>query len=106
MKRIEKISNAIHDGVISNRWSSMVDWYRVILLDDTEKERYVIKFYLNYLTEELDLIKFQNKLNKILEGIEDNVLVKLDKEFNFITYIDRINRIDNTIEIIAKSESV
>lgn len=105
MKKIERISKIIHDGILSNFYTRMVDWFSVSELDD-ENESYLIKFYINFIIDdENGLDEFKYDIEKIVEEIENNVIIKLDNEF-FVTTIKKVNLNESNIEIILISEKV
>lgn len=107
MRKLEKINQSIHEGVISNYYSRMIDCYTVKEFTSQEKEFYEIKFYVKFIvSEEFGLSEYRYDIEKIVEAIEDNVLIKLDREFCFITYIEKVNRFDDSVEIVAIAESV
>lgn len=105
MKKIEKISNIIHERILSNFYTRMVDWFSVSELEG-ENESYLIKFYINFIIDdENGLDEFKYDIEKIVEEIENNVIIKIENEI-FVTTIKKVNLKESSVEIILISEKV
>lgn len=104
MKKIERISKIIHDCISKDFYTSLLDWYRVTELK--ENDLYEIRLYKNFFPDdESDLEEFKHDIEKIVETLERNVLIKLDDEFYFTTITD-VNVDNSTLEIVVTSEKV
>lgn len=103
MEKLEKISKLIHERIISNFYSRLVDWYKV---SELEEGLYEIRFYINFIIDEdTGLEKFKYDIEKIVEAIEENVILKLDNEL-YITIIEKVNCNDSTVEIVVLSRKI
>ena len=105
MKNIERINNAIHQKIMSNFYSRLVDWYRV---NELESERvYEVKFYVNFLVDDVHGIKAKEEdIKEIVKAIEENALMKIEKNY-YVLIINKWDIIEESIlEITAICEKI
>lgn len=109
MKNVEMVSKAIHEKIMSNFYSRMVNWYRV---NELESEKmYEVKFYVNFLdvlvlNDEQGIKEFERVIEQLLKAIEDNALMKIDNNYHILVISD-IDIIDNSIlEITTICEKI
>lgn len=104
MKKIEQISNSIHELIVSNFYLGLIDWYKVIEVEELEK--YEIRMYKNFITtDELSMKEFEEDIKEIVKALEEKTLMKIGNEY-FINIINKVNVIDETLEIILISEKI
>ncbi len=104
MEKIEKITDVMKQKILSNSYTRMVDWMKITELE--ESNLYEIRLYTNFtITDDLGMEKFRNKIERLVEEIEKNTLLKVDNEFYFTT-INKADVINSTLEIILMCEKI
>lgn len=110
MKKIERISNVIHEAVLSSFWIRMINRSSVKKLDNSVKrDCYEISLHLsfsNIITEGLGLSEFNADINAVIKAIESVLIPKLDSEFCFVSKVKEVKRSEFDVEIVVLCESV
>lgn len=103
-RKIEQISDFIHERILSNFYLRLIDWYKVIELEESEK--YEIRMYKNFIsTDEVGMKEFEEDIKEIVRALEEKTLMIINNEY-YITVIYKVNIIDDTLEIILISEKI
>lgn len=104
MKKIEMVNKAIHEKLMLNFYTRLVNWYRVTELSE---EQYEIKFYINFYIDDVNGIKaFEEDIKEIVKAIEDNALMKIDNKYHILVISD-VDIIDESIlEITTICEKI
>ena len=103
MKKIELINKGIHEKLMSNFYTRLIDCYKVIEIE--EGNTYEVRLYKNFITTEgLGMKQFEEDIKEIVKRLEDRTLMKIDKEY-FINKINEVNVTDDDVlEIVLISE--
>lgn len=103
MKKIIEIRDSIHELIMSNFYTRLIDWYRVTEIE--ENNIYEVRLYKNFITTEgIGMKQFEEDIKEIVKRLEDRTLMKIDKEY-FINVIKEVNVTDDDVlEIVLISE--
>ena len=103
MKKIIEIRDSIHELIMSNFYTRLIDWYRVTEIE--ENNIYEVRLYKNFITTEgIGIKQFEEDIREIVKRLEDKTLMKVDKEY-FINVIKEVNVTDDDVlEIVLISE--
>ena|SRR5690606_22012554 len=103
MKKIIEIRDSIHELIMSNFYTRLIDWYRVTEIE--ENNTYEVRLYKNFITTEgIGMKQFEEDIKEIVKRLEDRTLMKIDKDY-FINVIKEVNVTDDDVlEIILISE--
>lgn len=104
-KNIEKISNAIHQKILLNFYTRLIDWYKVIEIEDSKE--YEVKLYKTFFVDDVNGIKeFEEDIKEIVKRLEENALIKIDNKY-YVFIINKVDIIEESIlEITAICEAI
>lgn len=105
MKKLLEIRDSIHELIMSNFYTRLIDWYRVTEIE--ENNTYEVRLYKNFITTEgIGIKQFEEDIREIVKRLEDKTLMKIDKEY-FINVIKEVNVTDDDVlEIVLISEKL